>query len=91
MHYKVVNFIRTYYPDCLIVPGLGENQDSANKRVNSQRKGYMRGQPDLIIQNLHKHHNGLVIELKTAKGTGKLSDAQRELLRFIRLMDILLL
>ena len=81
LHYKVVNLIRTYYPDCLIVPGLGENQDSATKRVDSQRKGYMKGQPDLIIQNLHKHFNGLVIELKTPKCWGELSDAQRELLR----------
>ena len=80
LHYKVINFIQSYYPDCLLAPGLGENQDTQIKRIDSKRKGYMRGQPDITIQNLHKHYSGMVIELKTPMGTGDLSNPQEMLL-----------
>ena len=33
----------------------------------------MKGQPDLIIQNLHKNYNGLCIELKMPQLNGVLS------------------
>ena len=54
LHYKVVNLIRTYYPNALLIAGLGENQDSDFKRLDSYRKGYQAGQSDLMILNYHK-------------------------------------
>ena len=53
LHYKVVDLIRKYYPDTILVAGLGENQDTENKRLDSSKKGYMRGQPDLLVLNYH--------------------------------------
>ena len=31
LHYKVVNLIRRYYPDTILVAGLGEKQDTEDK------------------------------------------------------------
>ena len=59
LHTKVVQFIRRFYPEILMTAGLGENQDTKDKRIKSFKKGYMKGQPDLIIHNIHKHYNGL--------------------------------
>ena len=44
--------------------GLGENQDTKDNRIKSFKKGYIKGQPDLIIQNLHKHSqcNGIITD-----------------------------
>ena len=33
LHYKVVDLIRRYYPDSILVTGLGENQDTEDKRL----------------------------------------------------------
>ena len=49
LHYKVVQLIRNYYPNSILVAGLGENQDTEDKRLDSYKKGYQRGQPDLMI------------------------------------------
>ena len=57
---------------------IGERQDTKNKRIESYMKGYQRGQPDLIIQNLHATYNGLCIEFKIPKGNGVLSDSQKK-------------
>ena len=80
LHTKVVNFIRRFYPKAIIIAGLGENQDSVNKRISSYKKGYTKGQPDLIIQNLHKYYTGLVFEFKTPQGNGIVSNEQKDLL-----------
>ena len=56
LHCKVVELIRNFYPNALLVPELGENQDTPEKRINSWKKGYMRGQPDLMILNYHKDY-----------------------------------
>ena len=56
-HYKVVDLIRRYYPDTILVAGLGENQDTEDKRLDSYREGYMKGQPDLMILDKHKDFN----------------------------------
>ena len=65
LHSKVVELIRKFYPNALLVPGLGENQDTKEKRINSWKKGYMRGQPDLMILDFHKDYKGLCIEFKS--------------------------
>ena len=43
LHYKVVDLIRKYYPDSILVAGLGLNQDTEDKRLDSYKKGYTRG------------------------------------------------
>ena len=43
LHCKVVHLIRNYYPDAIMVAGLGKNQDTPYKRIISWKKGYLRG------------------------------------------------
>ena len=76
LHSKVVELIRNFYPDSILVPGLGENQDTSEKRINSWKKGYMRGQPDLMILNYHKDYKGLCIEFKSPTNNYCVSEAQ---------------
>ena len=80
LHKKVIDYIRRFH-NLILVAGLGENQDTRQKRIQSWQKGYQKGQPDLIVQNSHKNYNGFCLELKTPKGTGELSEAQKETLR----------
>ena len=76
LHYKVVNLIKNYYPDALLVAGLGENQDTEEKRLDSFRKGYLRGQPDLMILNYHIDYKGLCIEFKSPSNNYSISESQ---------------
>ena len=70
LHTKLVSFLKKKYPDSIFSVGLGENQESVNKRINSFKKGYLRGTPDLIVHNLNKHYTGLAIEFKSPRGQG---------------------
>ena len=79
LHCKVVHLIRNFYVDAIMVAGLGENQDTPYKRIISWKKGYLRGQPDLMILNYHKDYNGLCIEFKSPTNNYQISDAQREM------------
>ena len=78
LHYELCDFARKAYPSVRISPGLGENQDSGRKRLDSYYKGYMRGQPDIIVHQRSGNYSGLAIELKTPKGTGVVSPEQRQ-------------
>ena len=80
LHYKVVSLIRKYYPDSILVAGLGENQDTDDKRLDSYKKGYMRGQPDLMVLDYHKDYKGLCIEFKSPTNNYHISKAQYELM-----------
>ena len=79
LHVKVVSFLKKRYPHSLFTVTLGENQDTAFKRIDSFMKGYLRVTPDLIINNLHKHYTGFFIEFKSPKG-GLLSPDQSKML-----------
>ena len=57
--------------------GLGENQDTKDKRIKSFKKGYMKGQPDLTVHNLHKQY--LCIEFKTSQCNGIITGQQKQL------------
>ena len=81
LHVKVVFFLKKRYPHSLFTVTLGENQDTAHKRIDSFKKGYLRGSPDLIINNLHKHYTGFCIEFKSPKGNGVLSPDQSMMLQ----------
>ena len=80
LHVKVVSFLQKRYPHSLFTVTLGENQDTAYKRIDSFKKGYLRGSPDLIINNLHKHYTGFCIQFKSPKGNGILSPDQSMIL-----------
>ena len=81
LHVKVVSFLKKRYPHSLFTVTLGENQDTVQKRIDSFKKGYIRGSPDLIINNLHKHFTGFCIEFKTPLGNGVLSPDQSMMIR----------
>ena len=72
--------IRKYYPDTLLVAGLGENQDTNDKRLDSYKKGYMRGQPDLMVLDYHKDYKSLCIEFILPTYNYHVSKAQYELM-----------
>ena len=76
LHYAVVGYIRDNHPEAVIVPGLGEYQDTSAKRCDAWKKGYKGGQPDLIIENPMGKYKGFAIELKTPKGIGVTSESQ---------------
>ena len=80
LHVKVVSFLKKRYPHNLFTITLGENQDTVHKRIDSFKKEYLRGSPDLIINNLHKHYSGFTIEFKSPKGNGVLSPDQSMIL-----------
>ena len=81
LHVKVVSFLKKRYPHSLFTVTLGENQDTVHKRINSSKKGYLHGSPDLIINNLNKHYTGFCIEFKSPKGNGVLSPDQSMILQ----------
>ena len=76
LHYKVVDLISRYYPDSILVAGLGENQDTEDKRLDSYKKGYSKRQPDLMILDYHKDFKGLCIEFKSPTNYYCVSEAQ---------------
>ena len=79
LHYNVVDLIRKYYPESLLVAGLDENQDTSDKRLDSYKKGYMRGQPDLIILDYNLYSKGLCIEFKSPTNHYVVSNSQKEM------------
>ena len=81
LHVKVVSFLKKRFPHSLFKATLGENQCTSAMRIDSYKKGYLRGSPDLIINNLHKHYTGFVIEFKSPNGKGVLSYDQSKMLR----------
>ena len=64
LHYRVVAYIRRFHPTAVFVAGLGELQDTEAKRLDAWAKGYMKGQPDLLILNPTRRHSGYALELK---------------------------
>ena len=80
LHVKVVSFLKKRYLHSLFTVTLGENQDTVHKRIDSFKKGYLRGSPDMIINNLHKHYTGFCIEFTSPKGNGVLSPDQSMIL-----------
>ena len=76
--------VKKRYPHSLFTVTLGENQDTSFKGIDSFKKGYLRGSPDLIINNLHKHYTGFCIEFKSPKGNDILSPDQSMMLQQYR-------
>ena len=82
LHIKVVSFLKKRYPHSIFTAVVGENQDTSIKRIESYKKGYLHGNLDLIINNLHKHYTGLVTEFKNPNGKAILSYDQSKMLRW---------
>ena len=89
LHNKVVEYIRSCYAHALIVPGLGEFQDSGWKRCSGWRKGYAAGQPDLLLLNHNHRYDGLCFEFKSPSGRGVFKSEQREWLERLALQNFL--
>jgi prophage antirepressor-like protein len=77
---KLIEFVRKYHPEANIVVGLGELQDTSEKRIKSWRSGYTKGQCDILLANRHKKYTGLALELKSPTGWGVLSPDQKKFL-----------
>ena len=84
-------FLKKRFPYSIFTATLGENQDKCKKRIESHKKGYLRGCPDLIINNLHKHYTGFTTEFKNPRGNGVLSDDQSKMLRQYQNNDLKIL
>jgi hypothetical protein len=80
LHYKVVHFIRNYLKEPIIIPGLGEYQSTHHLRNDAFQKGYLGGQPDIILLNYHTRYNGLCVEFKSPSGKGVVSEKQNNYL-----------
>lgn len=76
-----MQYIRRFYPKAIIVAGLGELQDTLLKRINSWKKGYQKGQPDIMIMNYHFKCSGFCLEFKSPTNNYQISEAQKEMKR----------
>ena len=81
LHNKVVEWIRRFHPEVIIVPGLGELQKTDEARVEAWAKGYTKGQADLLILACNNEYSGMCLEFKSPMGNGSLSDAQEVFLK----------
>jgi hypothetical protein len=87
LHYRIVQYLKKYYPDVVVIPGLGENQDTSEKRIDSKLKGYSSGQSDLIIAVPNDHYSSFAIELKNPTGCGKLTEKQKNYLNRLQMFN----
>ena len=55
LHVKVVSFLKKRFLHSLFTATLGENQCTSVMRIDSYKKGYLRGSPDLINNNPQKY------------------------------------
>ena len=76
LHYAVIRYIRIYHSNALIIAGLGEYQDTVQRRSDAYCKGYLGGQPDILITNPMNGYTGFAIQLKTPKGNGVIREKQ---------------
>jgi hypothetical protein len=76
LHSKVVDWVRRFYPEVIIVPGLGELQKTDENRMDAWAKGYTKGQADLLILASNNTYSGMCLEFKSPLGNGSLSIAQ---------------
>jgi hypothetical protein len=76
LHVRVVDYIRVWCVGAVLVAGLGELQRTRAIREMAYKKGYTRGQSDLILLNQTSRFGGLAIELKHPNGGGKLRPSQ---------------
>ncbi len=86
LHVAIVKFIRDAYPEAVLIPGLGEFQNSDELRIKSWQKGYTSGQPDLLILNPRADYDGFAIEFKHPKGISTKTENQDIFLKRLKSM-----
>jgi hypothetical protein len=68
MQVKLVQYIRTFYPDILIFAIPNGAAVSGKNRLRLYKEGLLSGVPDIFIATPLNGFNGLFIELKTLTG-----------------------
>lgn len=77
MQTKVVQYVRTFYPEVIICSIPNGSGTTAKNRLQLFAEGLLAGMPDLFIPEAKKGFNGLFIEMKT--DTGVESPAQKKI------------
>jgi hypothetical protein len=79
LHAQVVSWLRRNHPSAILVPSLGELQDTETRRLDAYAKGHKGGQPDLLVIHPHNRYSGMALEFKTPRHEEcpEPSDAQR--------------
>ena len=90
LHTEVVKFIRNKCQEAIIVPGLGEYQDSDEVRIKSWQKGYTSGQPDLVILYPSEctGYIGFAIEFKHPRGQTCTTENQDKYLKRLQAVGV---
>lgn len=65
---KVVQYVRTFYPEVLILSIPNGSGTTAKNRLALYAEGLLPGVPDLFIPEARKGFHGLWIEMKTNEG-----------------------
>lgn len=73
---RVVQYLRDCYEWAPLIPGLGEHQSTPSRRVDAWAKGYLSGQPDLLVLAPSNGFCGLAIEFKSPSYRKKASASQ---------------
>lgn len=86
LHHAIIRWFRGKFPGVVIIAGLGENQDTEEKRLDSYAKGYTKGQPDIMVPVQTPWHAGIALELKhPGKSQMVTTDAQLQVLENLKL------
>ena len=56
LHFKVIDYVRKYYPHALLYAGLGELQDTVQKRIYAKSCGYIKGTSYIILLIIYIRH-----------------------------------
>ena len=90
LHTEVVKFVREKYPGAVMIPGLGEFQDTGELRMKAWQKGYTSGQPDLLLIHPSEctHYVGIAIEFKHPWGKSTTTEQQEAYLKKLRGMGV---
>lgn len=68
MQVKVVQYVRTFYPEVMILSIPNGSGTTARNRLALYAEGLLPGVPDLFIPEAKKGFHGLWIEMKTKEG-----------------------
>jgi hypothetical protein len=68
MQVKVVQYVRTFFPEVLILAIPNGAGTTARNRLMLYAEGLLAGVPDLFIPEARKGFHGLWIEMKTQEG-----------------------
>lgn len=77
MQAKVVQYVRTFYPDVVLAAIPNGSGTTPRNRLYLYTEGLLAGMPDLFLAKPSKGFYGLFIEMKT--DTGEESKEQKEL------------